>query len=140
MREEAQVSRDQARALRDGSISLAEQRRLSAEQNRVSRDIAREKHDGQTGNPNSASSQRMQADLQRNINQQQRIESGVQSGALTNRETARLERGQSRVARGEARAAADGHVGAGEQARVQARETRQSRKIFREKHDRQQRG
>src|SRR6185503_2490298 len=43
--------------------------RLSREQNQVSRDIYREKHDAQTGNPNSASSQRMQADVQRNINQ-----------------------------------------------------------------------
>src|SRR5256714_9804017 len=109
-REEAKVERDQARALRDGTLSPAEQARLAREQNKVSRDIYREKHDAQTGDPNSASSQRMQADVQRNINQQQRIEQGVQSGSLTTREAGKLERGQANVDRREARAGADGQV------------------------------
>src|SRR5438132_7018443 len=124
-REEAKVERDQSRAMKDGTLSPAEKARLAREQNKVSRDIYREKHDAQTGNPNSASSQRMQADVQRNINQQQRIEQGVKSGALTDRETARLERGQARDNRLEARAGADGHVGAGEQRRIQGAENRQ---------------
>jgi len=34
----------------------------------------------------------MQADVQRNINQQSRIEQGIQSGQLTNKETSQLER------------------------------------------------
>src|SRR5262249_20625235 len=110
---------------------------LAREQNQVSRDIYREKHDAQTGNPNSASSQRMQADVQRNINQQQRIEQGVQSGSLTTRETGRLERGQANVDRREARAGSDGNVSAKEQQRVQQAKNRQSKKIYREKHDRQ---
>src|ERR671936_2494110 len=114
-REDSRVERDQARALQDGKLTPAEKARLAREQNRVSRDIYREKHDAQTGNPNSPSSQRMQADVQRNVNQQQRIEQGVKSGSLTNRETARLERGQARIDRKEARAAADNHVGAREQ-------------------------
>jgi hypothetical protein len=42
------------------------------------------------GNHNSASSQRMQGDVQRNINQQNRVEQGVQSGQLTNKEASRL--------------------------------------------------
>src|SRR5438132_9050651 len=124
-REEARVERDQARAMQDGKLSPAEKARLAREQNQVSRDIYREKHDAQTGNPNSASSQRMQADVQRNINQQERIEQGVKSGSLTTRETAQLERGQARDNRLEARAGADGHVGAGEQRRIQGAENRQ---------------
>ena len=44
----------------------------------------------------------MQADVQRNINQQNRVEQGVQSGQLTNKEVSNLERGQSRVNRAEA--------------------------------------
>src|SRR5690242_9807273 len=120
--EEARVERDQQRAMKDGKLTPAEKQRLSREQNNVSRDIYREKHDAQTGNPNSASSQRMQADVQRNINQQQRIEQGVRSGSLTNRETARLERGESRIDRKEARAAANGNVNAGEQRRIQKAE------------------
>jgi hypothetical protein len=136
-REESRVERDQARALQDGKLTPAEKARLAREQNRVSRDIYREKHDAQTGNPNSASSQRMQADVQRNINQQSRIEQGVQSGSLTNRETARLERGEARIDRAEARAGADGRVGPREQRRIQKAENRESRRIHREKHDAQ---
>lgn len=136
-REEARVDHMQAHALKDGKLSAAEQARLTAAQNKTSKDIYDAKHNAATGNPNSASSQRMQADVQRNINQQQRIENGVKSGSLTNREAARLERGQSRVARKEARAGADGHVGAAEQARVQRSENRQSKRIHRQKHDAQ---
>src|SRR4051812_1682903 len=104
-REEARVERDQSRAMRDGKLTPAEKARLAREQNQVSRDIYREKHDAQKGDPNSASSQRMQADVQRNINQQKRIEQGVQSGQLTTREAGKLERGQARDSRLEARAA-----------------------------------
>src|SRR6266850_202557 len=70
-RDANQQQRIEARALRDGKLTAAEKARLAREQNRVSRDIYREKHDAQTGNPNSASSQRMQADVQRNVNQQE---------------------------------------------------------------------
>lgn len=136
-REEGRVERDQARAMQDGKLSPAEKARLAREQNRVSRDIYRDKHNAQTGDPNSASSQRMQADVQRNINQQQRIEQGVKSGSLTNRETARLERGESRIDRMEARAGADGKVGPREQRRIQGAENRESRRIYKEKHDAQ---
>ena len=133
--EEARVERDQARAMKDGKLTPAEKARLSREQNALSRDIYREKHDAQTGNPNSASSQRMQADVQRNINQQQRIERGVQSGSLTTREAGKLERGQARDSRLEARAGSDGNVSKGEQRHIQHAENRQSKRIYREKHD-----
>ncbi len=138
-REESKVERDQARALRDGTLSPAEKSRLAREQNKVSRDIYREKHDAQTGDPNSPSSQRMQADVQRDVNQQRRIEQGVASGELTNREAARLERGQARDNAAQARAGADGSVAPNEQRRLQRQENRQSRRIYREKHDAQQR-
>lgn len=138
--EQARIDRMEANALRDGTLTPAERARINAAQNKASRDIAREKHDAQTGNPNSASSQRMQADVQRNINQEKRIQQGMASGQLTNREAARLEAGQARVGRAEARAGADGHVGPREQAAVQHRQDHQSRKIFREKHDAQHKG
>ena len=122
----------------DATLTDAEKARINRAQNRVSRDIYQEKHDAQKGDPNSASSQRMQADVQRNINQQQRIENGVQNGSLTKREVAKLEGGQARVAHKEARAGANGHVGAGEQANIQRTENRPRRKIYRQKHDAQQ--
>ena len=136
-REQSAISRQQSRALADGKLTPAEKARLEAAQNKASADIAAAKHNGVTGNPQSASSQRMQADVQRNINQDKRIEAGVQNGSLTNREAARLERGQARVERKEARVGQDGHVSAAEQARVQRSENRQSRRIRHEKHDAQ---
>ena len=76
--------RMQAKALKDGTLSDAERAKLNAAQNKVSADINAEKHDAQTGNPNSASSRRMQADVARNIKQEKRIQAGVQNGSLTN--------------------------------------------------------
>ena len=137
-REESRVDRMQTNALKDGKLSAAEQAKLNAAQNKVSADIYADKHNNVTGNPNSASSKRMQADVQRNVNQQQRIENGVQNGSLTNREVARLERGQAKVSHAEAAAGRNGHVGAAEQAHVQRAENRQSRKVHRQKHDAQQ--
>src|SRR5438477_11690080 len=134
-RGEARIDRMESKALKDGNLSQQEAARIQGAQNRESERINRLKHNDVTGNLNSASSQRMQADVQRNINQQGRIEQGVQSGALTNKEASKLERGQARVDRAEARAGADGHVGVREQARIQHRENKQSRKIFRDKHN-----
>jgi hypothetical protein len=61
----------------------------------------------------------------------------VQSGSLTTREAGQLERGEAQVSRRKARAGADGQVSAKDQQRVQSAENRQSKKIYREKHDRQ---
>jgi hypothetical protein len=138
--EQSRVERFEARALRDGTVSAEERRRIDAAQDRVSRDIARERHDEQRGDPNSPSSRRMQADVERNVNQQRRIAQGVRSGELTNREAAHAEWGQSRVNRAEARAGADGWIGRGEQQRIQGFENRQGRQIARDSHDGQVRG
>jgi hypothetical protein len=137
-REEARVDQLQTQALKDGKMTAAEQAKLNAAQNKVSGDIYAAKHNSVAGNPQSDSSKRMQADVQRNINQQQRIENGVQNGSLTNREVAKLEHGQSKVAKAEANAGRDGHVSANEQARVQRAENHQSKHIYRQKHDAQQ--
>ncbi len=134
-RGEAHVEKMESNADRNGSVSARESARIDAAQNRESTAIYNQKHDAQVGNPASASSQRMQSDVQRNVNQQARIGEGVRSGQLTTREAGSLERGQARVDRTTARAAANGHVGAGEQARVQARESRQSARIARLKHN-----
>lgn len=134
-RGEAKIDRMESKALKDGNLGTQEAARIQRAQNQQSEAINQAKHNDVTGNPNSASSQRMQTDVQRNINQQNRIEQGVQSGQLTNKEASKLEGGQARVNRAEARAGADGHVGAGEQARIQNKEDKQSRKIFRNKHN-----
>jgi len=139
--EEQHIDRQEAHDLKQGgTLTPQEKARITREQNKVSGDIYREKHNGVTGNPNSASSQRLQADVQRNANQQQRIANGVNNGTLTNREAGHLEGGQARINRNEANAAANGHVGAGEQAHIQGRENHQSNKIYDKKHNEKERG
>jgi hypothetical protein len=134
---EARIEKMESNALKDGKLSPAEKAKIQGAQNKESAEIAKLKSNERVGNPDSASSKRMQADVQRNVNQQQRIEQGVKSGELTKRETAKLEAGQAKVNRKEARAGADGHVGPKEQARIQKSENKASRKIFKEKHDAQ---
>ena len=133
---ESRIDRMEKNAMKDGNLSPQEADRIQRTQNAESNRINQLEHNDVTGNPNSVSSQRMQTDVQRNINQQSRIEQGVQNGSLTNKEVGNLERGQARIDRAEARAGANGHVSAGEQTRIQNKENKQSQKIFREKHTR----
>jgi len=136
---EARIDQMESKALKDGTLSPQEAARIQRAQNRESTRINKLENNAVTGDPNSASSQRMQTDVQRNINQQGRIEQGLQSGALTNKEASKLERGQARVDRSEARAGADGRIGPREQARIQHQENVQSKQIFRDKHNRRTR-
>ena len=73
----------------------------------------------------------------RQANQEARIQQGVQSGQLTQREAARLEKGQERVQKMEDKAKADGVVTKKERARIQHAQDVQSRHIAKQKHDRQ---
>lgn len=74
---------------------------------------------------------------QRQANQQQRIDQGVASGALTEKEAARMEKGQTHVQNMENKAAADGKVTMKEKARIEHAQDVQSKRIYRQKHDRQ---
>lgn len=74
---------------------------------------------------------------QRQANQEARIQQGANSGQLTAKETAKLERGQTHVQNVENRAKADGVVTARERTRLLHAQDQQSGKIYREKHDRQ---
>lgn len=134
-KEQSQVDRLEAKDLKDGKLTPRERAQLRRAQNKASQDIHNAKTNDVTGNPESKSSERMQADVQRNVNQEKRVEQGVQSGALTNHEVGKLERGQARVDRTEARAARDGHVGKMEQAGIAHKENRQSGEIFLKKHN-----
>jgi len=132
---EQKIDRMEANANKNGGPTAQQAAAIQKAQNRESNAIYRDKHNAVTGNPSSASSQRMQADVQRNVNQQTRIENGVKSGQLTNQETGKLERGQAHVNGAEARAGANGHVGAAEQKNVQARENHQSKRVYHKKHN-----
>ena len=71
----------------------------------------------------------------REARQDQRIDQGVKSGALTPREEARLRAGQVHVDRMEVRAKSDGVVTPAERARITRAQNRQSRAIWRKKHN-----
>ena len=140
-RDEQRLDRTQANDLKSGgALTPQEKAQITRQQNAVSRDIYQDKHNAVTGNPNSASSQRLQADVQRNANQQQRIANGINHGTLSNKEAGHLEGGQARINRNEANAAANGHVGAREQAHIQGRENNQSKHIYNKKHNAIERG
>ena len=134
-REETQVDRMEAHAAADGTVTKAEAAHINSAQNAVSNSINHQKHDAQVGHPNSPSSQRMQQDVQRNVNQEKRINQGVKSGQLTTREAGHLQRGQAHVARAEANAGANGRVSQAETHRVNRVENRQSNHVYNQKHD-----
>src|SRR3954469_21483400 len=75
--------------------------------------------------------------VQRDANQQQRIEQGLQSGQLTTREASRLENEEARVERDQARAMKDGKLSPAEKARLEREQNAVSRDIYRESHDAQ---
>jgi hypothetical protein len=75
----------------------------------------------------------------RQAHQKERIKQGVRSGELTRRETGGLVRGQVRVNRMERRAEADGKVTRKERLRLERAQNKQSRRIFRKKHNRRSR-
>jgi hypothetical protein len=75
----------------------------------------------------------------RQQHQRERIVNGVQNGELTMRETRRLAAGQVHLNRVERRAKADGVVTSRERAHLQHEANQQSRRIYRQKHDGQDR-
>lgn len=74
---------------------------------------------------------------QRQVNQEARIQQGTQSGSLTQKEAANLEKGQTHVQNMENKATADGKVTNKEAGRIEHAQDQQSKKIEHQKHDRQ---
>ena len=74
---------------------------------------------------------------QRQANQEQRIDQGIASGQLNEREANRLNKQQEHINKMEDRAKSDGVMTKKERARIVAAQDRASRHIAREKHDRQ---
>jgi hypothetical protein len=132
---EARIDRTEAHDMSNGSLSPAEKAQIQHMQNAESNKISADNHDTITGNPNSASTKRMEADVKRDANQETRINQGVRSGALTDKETASLERGQSRDDHAEAHADATRGVSAREQAHLQNRLNQNSKRIYNKKHN-----
>ena len=73
----------------------------------------------------------------RQANQEKRIEQGEKSGQLNQKEAKKLEKGQAHVQKMENKAVSDGKVTQKERARIEHAQDQQSKKIQREKHDKQ---
>lgn len=86
--------------------------------------------------PAAAQTQTPRVD-KRQANQERRIEQGAQSGSLNAREAARLEKGQDKVGKLEDKAKSDGTVTKKERAVLHRAQEKQSRRIAKQKHDRQ---
>jgi polyisoprenoid-binding protein YceI len=74
---------------------------------------------------------------QRQANQQKRIDQGVGSGALTSKETAKLEKREGKIEADKAAAKSDGKVTKGERRQLRREEDRASNAIKHQKHDKQ---
>jgi hypothetical protein len=74
---------------------------------------------------------------QRQANQQARIAQGVKSGSLTAGETANIERNEARIQQQKRAdmAANNGHLSKGEQNQLNREQNRESRQIYRDKHN-----
>ncbi len=74
---------------------------------------------------------------QREINQQNRIEQGIQSGQLTPREAGKLETQQARIKQREDRMAArnGGNLTPADKAKLTKQQNRASKNIYRKKHN-----
>ena len=73
----------------------------------------------------------------RQANQEKRIDKGIASGQLNEREANRLNKQQEHINKMEDKAKSNGVMTKKERARIGAAQTRTSRHIAREKHDRQ---
>ena len=132
---EARIDQMEANADKSGSMSNAEKARIERTENRESAAITRDDNNNIKGNPISASSKRMQADVQRDVNQEKRIEQGEKTGSLTPREAGQLEHGQAKDDHREYRDGRKGYLTAQNQRQIQRSENHQSHDIYRKKHN-----
>lgn len=133
-RREARLESDKKMAAADGVVTTQESKRLQQEANADSRAISRLKHNGRNVQPLNPASPTAAIDA-RQARQQNRIAQGIESGHLTAGEAARLEGREARLQSDKKMAQADGVVTAQENARLQHEANRDSKKIYRAKHN-----
>ena len=131
---EADINHEETdmRKLDNGHLTAADRTTLNQQQNHVSNQIYDDKHNAKVQNtdPKSEVGQRQR-------NQQERIAQGIKSGQLTPGETAHLENHEAAVNHEihNDRAANGGKLTAGEKAKVNRQENRNSARIYRDKHN-----
>lgn len=135
-KQETRLNKEEKVLKSDGSLSAADRAKLQSQQNKLSKEIYNQKHDAQTQNLNPKSEVG-----QRQLNQQQRIGQGIENGSLNSREAARLETRETAVNKEirTDRKANGGTLTGAERRQVNRQENKNSRAIYRQKHDRQHR-
>src|SRR3569832_2381559 len=73
-------------------------------------------------------------EVQRDVNQQQRIESGLKSGQLNTREAAKLEHEEARIKHTQNKAMRDGQLSDAEKQRIQHKQNKNNNKNKTKKH------
>ena len=130
---EAALNAEQKRMKADGTLSPAERARLQRQQSTLSKNIYRQKHDAQVQNTNPKTEIG-----QRQREQQKRIGEGIENGSLNAREAGRLEHQETRLNRELRHDRRDGGgMTNAERAKINHQQNRESKRIYRQKHDAQ---
>ncbi len=120
------------RKLDDGHLTGADKATLNQQQNQLSKQIYTDKHNSAVQNTDPKSEVGKRAE-----NQQDRIAQGIKSGQLTAGETAHLEKNEAKINKEvrNDRAANGGKLTPQEKAKVNRQQNRESRQIYRDKHN-----
>jgi hypothetical protein len=116
----------------DGKLTTADKKTLTRQQNQVSKEIYHDTHNAAVQNTNPTSEVG-----KREENQQDRIAQGIKSGQLTSGEAAHLENNESKInneVRND-RAANGGKLTPQEKKQVNRQQNRESKQIYRDKHN-----
>lgn len=116
----------------DGKLTPADKEKITSQQNQLSQQIYHDKHNEVEQNPDPKSEVGKRAE-----NQQDRIAQGVQSGQLTSGEATRLENNEQKINQEvkQDRVANGGKLTPQEQKQVNRQQNRESRQIYRAKHN-----
>jgi len=133
-KKEATVNQEERdmRKLDNGKLTAADKKTLTQQQNQMSKQIYQDKHNAAVQNTDPKSEVGKRAE-----NQQDRIGQGIKSGQLTAGEAAHLENNETKInneVRND-RAANGGKLTPQERAKVNRQQNRQSRQIYRDKHN-----
>jgi hypothetical protein len=129
---QARIRRAEAKAKSDGVVTAEERAKLDAKQDKASTRIHNNKNDGQTRTTTPVVDDRQK-------NQHDRIKDGVQSGELTKAEAEKARADQARIRQAEAKAKSDGVVSGAERAKLDAKQDKASKRIYKNKNDAQKR-
>jgi hypothetical protein len=133
-KKEAAINQEEhdMRKLDNGKLTTADKKTLTQQQNQVSKQIYQDKHNSAVQNTNPKSEVGKRAE-----NQQDRIGQGIKSGQLTAGEAAHLENNEAKISKEvrNDRAANGGKLTRQERAQVNRQQNRQSRQIYRDKHN-----